>query len=130
MTNPLITSKISLQPRQFKDKENLLQYIRKQIVKGSGESLETLMLEYSEIRRYQLALQYVTTTNKAVCSAMFIPVEAGTRYKATLEKNGYLASSIDVFSCPVTGDKAHLLSTNPSEFERLRKLKVKQLKLF
>jgi len=130
MNNSLITSSKSLQPRQFKDKENLLQYIRKQIVKGSGESLETLLLEYSEISRYNLALKFVTTTNKAVCSAMFIPVEAGTRYKAALEKNGNLASSIDVFNCPVTGDKAHLLSTNPTEFERLRKSKVKQLKLF
>jgi hypothetical protein len=130
MLSASITPPISLRPQQYKDKANLLQYIRKQVVKGTGKPLETLLLEYSELRRYQLALQYVTTTNKAVCCAMFVPVEAGTRYKAHLEKNGYLVSSVDVFNCPVTGDKAHLLSTNPTEFDRLRKSKFNQLKLF
>ncbi len=130
MPKASITPEISLQPQQYKDKVNLLQFIRKQIVKGTGKPLETLLLEYSEIKRYQLALQHITTTNKAVCCAMFIPVEAGTRYKAHLEKNGYLVSSIDQFNCPVTGDKAHLLSTNPHEFERLRKSRFNQLTLF
>lgn len=130
MPNASITPEISLRPQQYKDKANLLQFIRKQVVKGTGKPLETLLLEYSELRRYHLALQYVTTTNKAVCCAMFVPVEAGTRYKAALEKNGYLVSSIDEFNCPVTGDKAHLLSTNPSEFERLRKSRFNQLTLF
>jgi len=130
MPNASITPELSLQPRQFKDKANLLQFIRKQIVNGTGKPLETLLLEYSEIKRYHLALQYVTTTNKAICSAMFIPIEAGTRYKATLEKNGYLVSSVDEFNCPITGDKAHLLSTNPAEFKRLRKSRFNQLTIF
>ena len=106
MKNHLSTPNSVAGKGQNEDKHFLLKTIRRQVVKYTGEPLETILM-YPELRRYRLALECCTTTNKAVCCAMFIPVEAGTRYKAHLEKNGYLVSSIDQFNCPVTGDKAH-----------------------
>lgn len=119
-----------LHKRLYENKIFTLQFIRKQIENGSGKPLSQVIKEYSELRRYKLALWYVTTTNKAVCEAMCIPVEAGTKYKRRLEKIGHLVSSIDQFRCPYTGDLAHLLSTNPKEFERLQESRFKQLKMF
>jgi hypothetical protein len=119
-----------LQKRQFKDRAFTLQFIRTQVENGTGKPLSQLIKEYSELRRYKLALWYVTTTNKAVCEAMHVPVEAGTKYKRRLEKTGQLVSSTDEFRCPFTGDLAHLLSTNPKEFKRLQKSKDTQLKLW
>ena len=121
---------ISLHKRQFKDRAFTLQFIRTQVENGTGKPLSQLIKEYAELRRYKLALWYVTTTNKAVCEAMYVPVEAGTKYKRRLEKTGQLVSSIDKFPCPYTGDLSHLISTNPKEFERLQKSNTNQLNLF
>ncbi|MBN1117967.1 MAG: hypothetical protein JXA77_12215, partial [Bacteroidales bacterium] len=107
-----------------------LQFIRTQVENGTGKPLSQLIKEYSELSRYKLALWFVTTTNKAVCEAMYVPVEAGTKYKRRLEKTRQLVSSTDEFRCPYTGDLAHLVSTNPKEFERLQKSSFKQLKLW
>lgn len=122
--------KTSLHKRQFKDKAFILQFIRTQVENGTGKPLSQLIKEYSALRRYKLALWYVTTTNKAVCEAMYVPVEAGTKYKRRLEKAGLLVTSTDEFRCPYTGDLAHLISTNPKEFERLQKSSDSQLKMF
>jgi hypothetical protein len=116
--------------RQVKDKNSILNHIRKQIEKGTGESLKILKEKYAEDKLFYLALSHVTTTKKALCTALNIPVEAGCRYKRSYEKNGYLAQSTDVYYCPFTKHLAHKLSTNPEEFERLRKPKVIQLRLF
>jgi hypothetical protein len=115
---------------QGKDKENILNIIKSQVEKGSEKSLSELKTEYAEDKLFYLALSYITTTKKALCTALGIPVEAGCRYKRSLEKNGYLAQSTDVYYCPFTKHLAHLLSTNPNEFERLQKPKVIQLKMF
>jgi hypothetical protein len=120
----------SLHRRQFKDRDFTLQFIRTQVENGTGEPLSQLIKEYSALRRYNLALWYVTTTNKAVCEAMYIPVEAGTKYKRRLEKIGCLVSSTNEFRCPYTGDLAHLVSTNPKEFEKLQKSNDTQLKIW
>lgn len=116
--------------KQFKGKTFTLQIIRNEVEKRTGKSLNELITEYSALKRYEITLSIVTTTNKAVCQAMLIPVEAGTKYKRRLEKSGLLISSIDEFRCPYTGDLAHILSTNPSEFDKLRKVKNPQLTLF
>ncbi len=113
-----------------KDKDFILQFIRNQVENGTGIVLKQLIAENSEKSLYYTALQYVTTTNKALCEAMYIPVEAGCRYKEMLEESGYLISSTDEFDCPFTRHKAHLLSTNPKEFEKLQKSMDTQLKLF
>lgn len=113
-----------------KDRQTVLQFIRNQIEKSTGLTIHQLLIEYPEIRRYKLALEFITTSNKAVCEAMFIPVEAGTRYKADLESIGLLVSSKDKFQCPYTGEMVQFLSTNTLEFDRLRKTNDTQLKLF
>lgn len=127
--NPKNSRLISLH-QLHKDRQNVLQFIRNRVEKSTGIPLQQLLVEYSEIRRYKLALELITTSNKAICEALFIPVEAGTRYKAELENSGLLVSSIDKFQCPFTGELVHFLSTNKLEFDRLRKTNDTQLKLF
>lgn len=116
--------------RQYKDRAFILQFIRNQVEKGTGKNFIELKTEYAEDKLFYLSLKYVTTTKKALCEAMKIPVEAGCRYKRSLEKEGVLIQSIDEFDCPFTRHKAHLLSTNPKEFKRLLKSSDTQLKLF
>lgn len=113
-----------------KDKQILINSIKVTVEKALNKSLFQLKKENTEDSLYYLALQYVTTTNKAVCEVFNIPVEAGTRYKRALEKAGLLVQSIDEFICPYTFHKAHLLSTNPKEFTKLKKSNSRQLNLF
>lgn len=130
MNKPLNTTVNSLHKRQSKDKNLTLQYIIKQVEKGTGLSFSELKKQYSEEHLFSLALKHVTTTKKALCTAFNIPVEAGCRYKRTLEKEGNLVQSIDEVICPFTKHPAHLISTNPKEFERLLKSNTNQLNLF
>lgn len=116
--------------QQFKGRELILQSIRETIENETGKTIKQIVTEYSELARYKLALWHVTTTNKAVCEAMYIPVEAGTKYKRRLEEKEQLVSSVDKFNCPFTGDLAHFLSTNPNEFQRLSKSSATQLTLW
>ena len=130
MNKPLKTPVNSLHKRQSKDKHLALLFIVKQVEKETGLSLIELKKQYSEEHLFAVALKHVTTTKKALCTALNIPVEAGCRYKQTHEKEGNLAQSIDEVICPFTKHPAHLISTNPKEFERLLKSNTKQLNLF
>lgn len=120
--------------RQSKNSENnrrslVLKYIRTEIVKNSSKSIEAI-LKIPEIQRYHLGLFHITTSNKAICEALNIPIEAGCRYKAELEKNQNLVTSVDDFQCPYTKEYVKFLSTNSIEFERLTKSNTIQIKLF
>jgi hypothetical protein len=110
-------------------RNDLLKSIRKELVKQSKTGFKTI-LSYPEIKRYHLGLKHITTSNKAICEALNIPVEAGTRYKAELEETLKLVASTDKFQCHYTKEYVQFLSTNPLEFERLTKLKTNQLKMF
>jgi hypothetical protein len=109
-------------------RNDLLKFIRKEIIKQSNTDFKTI-LNYPEIKRYYFGLKYITTSNKTICEALHIPVEAGTRYKAELEENQTLVASIDKFQCPYTKEYVQFLSTNSLEFERLSTSKNNQLKL-
>lgn len=113
-----------------KDKKLALQSIRNQIEKATGNTLSELKHTYTENKLFFIGLKYVTTSKKAICEALNIPIEAGCRYKRKYEKTGTLVESIDQKQCPYTHHSAHLISTNPDEFERLQSPKVKQLSLF
>ena len=113
-----------------KDRHLVLNYIKIQVEKGTGLCLAELKQKYAEDALFYIALQHITTTKKAISVAMGIPVEACCRYKRELEKNGLLVQSKDEFLCPYTGSLAHVLSTNPSEFERLNTSHSNQLTLF
>jgi len=130
MNKTLKTPVNSLHKRQGKDKNLILQYIIKQVKNGTGLSFSELKKQYSEEHLFSLALKHVTTTKKALCTALNIPVEAGCRYKRTLEKEGNLVQSIDEVICIFTKHPAHLISTNHNEFERLLKSNTNQLNLF
>jgi hypothetical protein len=130
MNKPLNTPVNSLYKGQGKDKNLSLQFIVNQVEKGTGLSFLELKIQYSEEHLFSLALKHVTTTKKALCTAFNIPVEAGCRYKRTLEKDGNLVQSIDEVICPFTKHQAHLISTNPKEFDRLLKSKSNQLTIF
>lgn len=103
--------------------------IRKEIINKSNLDIEVI-LRLIELKRYYFGLQYITTSNNAICQALKIPVEAGTRYKAELESNNHLVGSVDKFTCPYTGESVQFLSTNPAEFARLIKSDPNQLNLF
>ena len=112
----------------MKDIDTIL-LIRNEIIKKSNLHFEVI-LRLIELKRYYLGLQYITTSNNAICQALKIPVEAGTRYKAELESNNHLVASVDKFICPYTGENVQFLSTNPAEFDRLIKSDTNQLNLF
>lgn len=103
--------------------------IRKEIVNKSNLDFEVIS-RIIELKRYCLGLQYITTSNNAICQALEIPVEAGTRYKVELERSNNLVASVDRFVCPYTGENVQFLSTNPAEFARLIKSDPNQLNLF
>ena len=112
----------------MKDKDAVL-VIRKQIIDYSNLDFTTI-LKLPELKRYYLGLKYVTTSNNAICKALNVPIEAGTRYKVELESNYNLVASADKFKCDYTGEYVQFLSTNPAEFERLKKSDINQLNLF
>ena len=112
----------------MKNKDAVL-LIRNGIIESSNLAFETI-LKLPELKRYYLGLKYVTTSNNAICKALSIPVEAGTRYKVELENNYNLVASSDKFQCDYTGEYVQFLSTNPAEFERLKKSDINQLNLF
>tara|TARA_R110000851_G_scaffold315319_1_gene477740 strand:- start:5213 stop:5608 length:396 start_codon:yes stop_codon:yes gene_type:complete len=116
--------------RQIPDRILYLKFIIKQVEKGTGLSFSELKNKYSEEHLFAIALKHVTTTKKALCTAFNIPIEAGCRYKRTLEKNANLVQSIDTVICPFTDNPAHLISTNTKEFEKLLKSNTIQLNLF
>jgi hypothetical protein len=127
--NPMNSPNFS-DKRQGQYRYLITNYIVRQVEKGTGLSLSALKRKYPEDRLFQVALKHVTTTKKALCSALGIPVEAGCRYKRTLEKSGLLVQSITEIICPFTKHPAHLISTNLNEFERLLKSNSNQLNLF
>lgn len=110
-------------------RNDLLKSIRRQLIKQSNTDFTTI-LNYPENKRYYFGLKYITTSNKTICEALNITPEAGTRYKAKLEENQNLVTSIDKFQCPYTKEYVQFLSTNPLEFERLLRSKTNQLKMF
>lgn len=129
-SNQLNSPKVFSHKGQVKDKYLILQLIVKQVEKGTGLSFTELKKQYSEEHLFAVAAKHVTTTKKALCTALNIPIEAGCRYKRTLEKDGNLMQSIDEVVCSITKHTAHLISTNPKEFERLLKSNTNQLNLF
>lgn len=127
MTN---TTKDSFLKTQYKDKDLTLQFIVKQVEKGTGLSFLELKKQYSEERLFSLALRHVTTTKKALCKALLINIDNACRYKRSLEIDGLLVQSIDKVICPFTKHSAHLISTNSKKFEKLLKSNTKQLNFF
>jgi hypothetical protein len=112
-----------------KDRQKVIDYIRNTVQKSTGKPFFEILTEYPEMKRYYLALHCITTTNKAVCEAMLIPVEAGTRYKKYLQDAGLLVEAAEKSTCPYTGESGvQFYSTNPAAFDELRK--TNQLKLF
>lgn len=119
-----------LRKKQSKDKDFILQFIRTQVENGTGKPLSQLKKENTEDKLFLLGLKFVTTTKKALCKALNIEIDNACRYKRDFEKLGLLVQSVDDHYCPFSRHKAHLLSTNPKEFERLQKSKDTQLKMF
>lgn len=116
--------------KQTKDKKLTVKFILNQVQNGTGMSLSELKETYSEEMLFYVSLKHITTTKKAICMAMEIPVESACRYKRDFQKRGLLVESIDNFICPITRHLAKNLTTNSKEFEKLRSSNTNQLKLF
>ena len=114
-----------------KDKVLVKKYIKSRVEKGTGLTLEELKKKYCEEQLFFEALKHVTTTKKALCKALDLNIDNACRFKRGFEKNGLLMQSRDKVLCPFTKKYwAHLISTNPKEFERLGKTDTKQLSMF
>ncbi len=113
---------------QRKYKKLVLKNIRKQVENGTKLTTKELKRKYTEEQLFYIGLKHTTATKKSFCKALNIPVEAGCRYKRSYEKVGLLMQSVNKVICPFTKHPAHLISTNPNEFSRLRD--TDQLKLF
>lgn len=112
----------------MKTKQLNISEVRMKIEKSTGLSIAELKSKYNEDKLFQVGLYHVTTTKKVICEALSIPVEGACRYKRNLEKNGLLVESVDEVVCSYTNNPAHLITTNPSEFEGIRK--TNQLNIF
>lgn len=119
-----------LDKRQGQDKNLILKRIIYDVKKGTGLSISKLKKQYSEEQLFYVALKQVTTTKKALCKSLNINIDNACRYKRKLEIQGYLVQSIDEVICPFTKHPAHLISTNPKEFKRLKKSNTNQLNFF
>lgn len=107
--------------RQAQSTKNLTDFIVRTIERKTGSKLQELKRTRKEKELYHIGLYHVTTTNKTICEALKIPVEAGTRRKRDLEKEGRLVASRKKGICPFTKYSARLLTTNPNQFRELLK---------
>ncbi len=111
-----------------REKKEVLNLIKAQVEKGTGLKLDELKKMYSEEVLFYTALKHITTTKKALCKALNLNIDNACRFKRNYELKGLLKESIDDVVCPFTKHFAKLISTNPSEFERLTY--TNQLNLF
>lgn len=114
----------------IKDRYLFIRHVRSTIEKRTGLTLKELKKKYPEDKLLRVGLFHFTTTKKVISEALRIPVEACCWYKRQLEKSGNLVESDQPIICPFTKHPAHLLSTNPKEFARLRESTSNQLKMF
>ena len=114
--------------RENKDRQLLLNYLRKIVLEKEGLSFTQLHAKYSEEYIFYLSLKYVTTTKKAICKALHINIDNACRYKRSFEKRGFLVQSAEEKICPYTGYPAHFLTTDPRKFKELEQ--SDQTKLF
>ena len=84
----------SFDGEQVKDRQLFISFLRKKIENCTGSSIESLQEENPEDRLFYLGAYHVTTTKKALCEAIGVPVEAACRYKRSLEKEGKLKQSV------------------------------------
>ena len=119
-----------LSSRRDKDKKIIVQFIINQVENGTGLSIKELKSKYSEERFFYESLKYVTTTKKPLCKALDINIDNACRYKRNFEKRNLLVQSTDKIICPYTKEMANSLSTNPIEFDKLKKSSTNQLNLF
>ena len=108
-------------------KRTHLNWVIETVEKGTGYSVNELKSIYSEEKLFFIALQHVSTTKKSLCKALGLGIDNCCRYKRDFEKKGVLVESVESVTCYYTGCTAKLLSTNPQQFDELRK--SNQLKL-
>lgn len=101
--------------------KNYLDFIVRTIEKKQGLTLSELKRTRTQKELYRIGLFHITTTNKTICEALNIPVEAGTRRKRDLENEGRLIASTKKGICPFTKHRASFLTTNPKQFSKVLK---------
>jgi hypothetical protein len=122
MRNHINTSD-SLKKEQGKNRQLFIQFLRKEIESKSGLSISELKNRYTQEQLFFEALKYVTTTKKALCEALLIPVEGTCRYKRNSEKVGLL-KEVKKINCPFTGRKAWTITTDENQFPQSSQLKL------
>lgn len=106
--------------RQSKqDKKIYIDFLRKTVLRELGTTYVKLKKSHSQDYIFFVALQHVTTTKKAICTAFGLTLENQCRTKRKLEKRGLLVQTYKKHRCKFTGNPAHYLTTNPSKFNEI-----------
>ena len=119
----------SIKSKEFsiqKRKTQHLNWVRRKVIFGTGYTIPELKQKYSEAKLFFIALNYVSTTKKSLCEALYLNVDNCCRRKRELEIKGLLVESVENYVCRFSSYEAKILSTNPNKFEDL--LKTNQLK--
>ncbi len=105
--------------RQAQVKQIYIYFIKKSVLQKLGTTYSELKKTHSQERIFFLALQHVTATKKAICTAFDLTIEAQCREKRRLEKRDILVQTYKRHICKFTGDPAHYLTTDPSKFNNV-----------
>lgn len=97
-----------------KDRNLILDYIRRRVESGLSIPCSEMQDNYSQEQLFYESLKHVTTTKKALCEALDLPVEGCCRYKRTLQRAEKLWEVKKIY-CPLTRRRASILTTDPSK---------------
>ncbi|TXE10501.1 hypothetical protein ES711_00915 [Gelidibacter salicanalis] len=101
------------------DKKIYIDFVRKTVLTKLNVSYSELKRTHSQDRIFFLALQHVTATKKAICTAFDLEVERQCRNKRDFEKSGQLVQTLKRHKCKFTGEPAHYLTTDKSKFNEI-----------
>lgn len=102
-----------------KDKQIYIDFVRKTVLTKLSISYSELKRTHTQDRIFFVALQHVTATKKAICTAFDLEVERQCRTKREFEKQDLLVQTFKRYRCKFTGEPAHYLTTNPDKFNEI-----------
>lgn len=108
------------------DKKIYIDFVRKTVLTKLNISYSDLKRTHSQDRIFFLALQHITATKKAICTAFDLEVERQCRTKRELEKSDLLVQTFKRHRCKFTGEPAHYLTTDPHKFSQLLYFGIKE----
>lgn len=119
MDSTLHTPQNSFGNSKSKDRKKYIDFLRRTVLRELGTTYVNLKKSHSEDRIFFIALQHVTATKKAICTAFDLTIERQCRTKRKLEKRGLLVQTNKKHLCKFTGEPAHYLTTDQNKFNEI-----------